>query len=117
MKIYHISSDCEAENRNIYAEFSGLKKAAGCECLARFTIDEKTEYDRLKELALLHINDPGPVLENIMEDHDFLKAEKYMLINELVVRVLPVTRSTKPGCRINSSSVKLHNTDTVKIRG
>ncbi len=94
MKIYQISnSGQKTEKKELYAEFAGLSKAAGCENLCRFTIDEfsvRTEYEKLNELALMHINDASPVLENISNDNDFIKASRLALMTELYVRVLPV---------------------------
>ena len=100
MKIYHISnSGQKAEKKELYEEFARLGKAAGCENLCRFTIEEicdKTDHDDPWKLAFMHIDDSSPVLESIADDPDFIKAERLSLMAELSVRIL----HTSGGIRI-----------------
>ena len=95
MKIYHISNcGLQAEMENNYTEITGLRKAAGCENLCRLTIENfsvKTEDEKLRELALMHINDLNPELENIAEDPDAIEAGRLSLMAELAVRVIRVS--------------------------
>lgn len=92
MKIFHISnSGQKAEKKELYEEFARLGKAAGCENLCRFTIEDiydRTDHDDPWKLALMHINDASTVLESIPHDPDFIKAERLSLMAELTVRIV-----------------------------
>ena len=94
MKIYHISNgDQQAERNTVNSGIAGLKKAAGCEYLSRFTFEDlavKTEEEKLKELALMHIHDFNPELTGLNDDHEFKEAWKRLLMNELALRIVHV---------------------------
>ncbi len=104
MKIYSITrnSDRRAERRIIPAGLSGLKKAAGGEDILILTdeamnsfrrdILDKNREQELKELAFRHINDYNPEIANPENDPEFVKAEKLVLLAELVIRVAPSTK-------------------------
>jgi len=89
-----------AERYVVPAEASGLKKAAGGEDIVILTDEAincfkrdnsaKNREEELRKLALRHINDYSPELENPGDDPEFMKAEKLVLPAE------PVTRRSIP---------------------
>lgn len=98
MNIYKLQKnlDRKGERKIIPVKTSALKRAAGGEdivtlseeAMERFRRDSsvKDREEYLKELALQHINDYNPELENPGSDPEFRKAEKLVLLAELVIR-------------------------------
>lgn len=98
MNIYKLQTNLsrKGERKVIPVKASALKRAAGGEdivtlsdeAMERFrresSVKDREEY--LVKLALQHINDYGPELKNLENDHEFMKAEKLALIAELVIR-------------------------------
>jgi len=98
MNIYKLQKnlDRKGERKVIPVKTSALKRAAGGEdmvtlsdeAMERFrresSVKDREEY--LVKLALQHINDYNPELENPCSDPEFSKAEKLTLLAELVIR-------------------------------
>jgi len=98
MNIYKLQTNLgrKGERKVIPVKASTLKRAAGGEdivtlsdeAMERFrresSVKDREEY--LVKLALQHINDYSPELENLENDHEFMKAEKLSLLAELVIR-------------------------------
>ncbi len=105
MKIYQINKNSirRAERKVMFAEISGLKKAAGGEDMVILTDEAVSSYRRdkfarnreleLRQLALLHVNDQSPELENLEDDTEFIEAERLALLAELVIRITPCGES------------------------
>ncbi len=99
MKIYqmHKNRDHRAERQIIPSAVSRLKTAAGGEDIVILTDEALNSFKRensaknreqeLVKLALQHINDHNPELENPEDDSEFMMAEKLVLLAELVIRV------------------------------
>ncbi len=101
MKIYNMQNERNRRNKAkiVTRDIPLLLKAAGSEdkvmlsveAMERFRVDDtlKNTERFLFQLALDHINDPAPSLEEHCFDQEFLKAEKLSKIAELVIRVVP----------------------------
>ena len=101
MNIYKLQKnlDRKGERKIIPVKTSALKRAAGGEDIVTLSEEAMERFRResfvkdregyLKELALQHINDYNPELENPGSDPEFRKAEKLALLAELVIRVAP----------------------------
>ncbi len=86
-------------------KLSGLKKAAGGEDMVHLTQEARERFTRnnvvklqeqeMKNLALKHINDSSLLLENPGSDPEFSRAEKLVLMAELVARVIPSPGSAR----------------------
>lgn len=99
MNIYHINKkwNSQTERYAIPEKASGLKIAAGGEDIVSITDEAlnsfkrehyaRTRQQELVKLALEHVNDSSPMLDDIKNDAEFMKAEKLALLGELVVRV------------------------------
>lgn len=98
MNIYKLQKSIgrRTERKVISTKTSVLKTAAGGEdiitlsdeAMERFRRESsaKNREEYLRELALQHINDYSPELENPENDQEFMKAEKLALLAELVIR-------------------------------
>lgn len=98
MNIYKLQTNLgrKGERKVIPVKASALKRAAGGEdivtlsdeAMERFrresSVKDREEY--LVKLALQHINDYNPELENPGSDPEFSNAEKLSLLTELVIR-------------------------------
>jgi hypothetical protein len=98
MNIYKLQRNPgrNGERKVIPVKSSALKRAAGGEdivtlsdeAMERFrresSVKDREEY--LVKLALQHINDYSPELENPADDPEFSKAERLSLLAELVIR-------------------------------
>jgi len=98
MNIYKLQRNPgrNGERKVIPVKSSALKRAAGGEdivtlsdeAMERFrresSVKDREEY--LVKLALQHINDYSPELENPADDPEFSKAERLSLLTELVIR-------------------------------
>jgi hypothetical protein len=109
MKIYYIekSMDQGLQKTVSAGQVSGLKKAAGGEDMVILTPEALNSYRRendarlreeeLVRLALMHIDDRNTVLDELENDAEFIKAERRMLMAELVMRVAPSGRRRMTG--------------------
>jgi len=107
MKIYRMENNRQrrAERRSLPIRCAGLKRAAGAEDMVSLTREAielfssnnvaKIREQELKHLALRHINDRNPELENLESDPEFVRAEKLALLAELVIRVAPSVPGNK----------------------
>lgn len=105
MKLYRLNrnSGQSAERHISSAESSALKKAAGGEDIVILTAEAISSFKRensaknreqeLVNLALRHINDRRPELEDPEDDMEFKRAERLALLAELVIRVAPSGKS------------------------
>ena len=101
MKIYRMENRIrgKAERKKIRTELSDLAMAAGGEdllTLSREAVDcytknriIKLQEERLKKLALRHINDQSPLLDGLNREPEFVQAEKLARIAELAIRTAP----------------------------
>jgi len=118
MKIYEISKsrNRRVEIHSMPAEVSALKKAAGGEDMVILTAEAINSFQRdnftktremeLAKLALRHINDYRPELENLENDTEFIKAEKLALLAELVIRITTCAQSRNIHGRVSDFVVQ-----------
>ncbi len=100
MKIYHIQNRIirRAERDAMLNNVSLLGRVAGGEDMVSLSAEARNSFmrdnvvrpgqDELKMLALRHINDSSPVLEDLENDREFKDAEKQALSNELALRII-----------------------------
>ena len=104
MRIYHIEQcrDRRAERDALSAQMTELKIAAGAEDMSTLPAEAMKSFrieglmrnsnNYLKELALRHINDLNPDFENMVNDPEFIRAEKLFRLEELAIRVAPAVQ-------------------------
>ncbi len=107
MNIYKLQKETgrKTERKVLSTKVSALKRAAGGEdivtlsdeAIEKFRRDSsaKNREEYLRDLALQHINDYSPELENPEDDPEFVKAEKLSLLAELVIRVAIPGKSSR----------------------
>ena len=118
MKIYQLANNNRKKTRihELRRALSVAKKAAGAEDLVLLTREARESFNRdnvvklneqeLKKLALKHINDYYPGMEEFDTDPEFIRAEKMTRIAELVVRIIPTGRHQDIHNRISEFVVK-----------
>ena len=107
MRIYHIEQcrDRRAERDALSAQITELKIAAGAEDMSTLPAEAMKSFrkdglirnsnDRLKELALRHINDLNPDFENMVNDPEFIRAERFVRLEELAICLAPAVQGIK----------------------
>jgi len=101
MNIYQMQKkwDHRAEKNDLRVGISRLKKVSGGEDIVTLSAEAINSYRKdnvvkireqeLIKLALRHVNDSSPEIEDIGNDREFIKAERLALMAELVIRVVP----------------------------